>query len=203
VTDGETYDALIQRSDDFVRSHLSDKRYGHTRRVTETAGRLASRYGIDVDKTSLSGLLHDVAREVEKGELLRLAGEWNLPVGEPELESPMLLHGPVAAEIARRELGIEDEEVLEALRVHTTGVPEMGPVALAVFVADAIEPGRDYPSVDRLRELAKQDLYETAAEALRRDIAHNEERGRMVHPASRKALRWLETLLEESAQRRI
>ena len=203
MKDRKTNDATLRSAGAFVRARLSEKRYSHTIGVVETAEVLASLHGLDGNRIRLSALLHDAAREVEKDELLRLAGEWNLPVGEPELESPMLLHGPVAAEIAKRELGIEDEEVLEALRVHTTGAPEMGPVALAVFVADAIEPGRDYPSVERLRELAKQDLYETAAEALRRDIAHNEERGRMVHPASRKALRWLETLLEESAQRRI
>jgi predicted HD superfamily hydrolase involved in NAD metabolism len=102
------------------------------------------------------------------------------------------LHGPVAAELARRELGVDDDSVLEAIRAHTMGAPGMGPVALAVYVADKIEPGRDYPSVARLRDLAEEDLREAAAEALRRAIAHNEERGRETHPASRKTLRWLE-----------
>ena len=79
-------------------------------------------------------------------------------MGEPERESPKLLHGPVAAELARRELGVEDTEVLDAIREHTTGRPGMGPLSLVLYVADKIEPARDYPSVENLRRLAHQDL---------------------------------------------
>ncbi|MBA3425330.1 MAG: bis(5'-nucleosyl)-tetraphosphatase (symmetrical) YqeK [Rubrobacteraceae bacterium] len=183
---------MIQRADAFARARLSDKRYGHTQRVAETAERLASLHGLDTYRTRLAALLHDAARETGAEEFLRISEEWDMPVGQPERESPMLLHGPVAAELARRDLGVEDEEVLKAIRVHTTGAPDMGPVALAVFVADAIEPGRNYPSVARLRDLAEEDLREVAAEALRRAIAHNEERSRETHPASQEALRWLE-----------
>jgi len=188
----KTNDAKLRKAGAFVRDRLSDKRYDHTIRVVETAERLASLHGLDEDRTRLAALLHDAAREVEAGEYLRLAADWDLPVGEPERESPKLLHGPVAAELARRELGVDDDSVLEAIRAHTMGAPGMGPVALAVYVADKIEPGRDYPSVARLRDLAEEDLREAAAEALRRAIAHNEERGRETHPASRKTLRWLE-----------
>ena len=68
----------------------------------------------------------------------------------------------------------------------------MGPLALALYVADKIEPARDYPSVGRIRELASKDLYEAAAESLRRAIGHNEGRGKSIHPASREMLEWLE-----------
>ena len=102
------------------------------------------------------------------------------------------MHGPVAAELARRELGVEDGEVLEAVRAHTTGKPGMGPLALVLYVADKIEPAREYPSVERLRKLAREDLHAAATESLRRAIAHNEERGRSVHPSSRETLEWLE-----------
>ena len=203
MTDRETKDATFRKAGDLVQARLSDKRYAHTIGVLETAERLAALHGIDEDRTRLAALLHDSARELGKDELLRLAQQWDLPVSEQEMSSPILLHGPVAAEISRRELGIENGEVLEALRVHTTGAPGMGPVALALFVADAIEPGRSYPSVDRLRELAEEDLREAAAEALRRDVAHDEERGREPHPASLKTLRWLETMLDEASKGRI
>ena len=188
----KTNDAMLREAGAFVRSHLSDRRYAHTIRVVETAERLAALHDLDEDRTRLAALLHDAAREVEAGEYLRLAENWNLPVGRPERESPKLLHGPVAAELARRELDIEEGEVLEAIRVHTTGAPGMGPVALAVYVADKIEPGRDYPSVARLRALAEVDLQKATGEALRRAIAHNEKRGRDTHPASLETLRWLE-----------
>jgi predicted HD superfamily hydrolase involved in NAD metabolism len=183
---------LLQAADDLARSRLSGKRYAHTVRVADTAERLARVHHLDPARTRLAALLHDAAREIEPEEFLRLAERWGLPVGEPERQSPKLLHAPVAAELARRELGVEDEEVLEAIRAHTTGQPGMGPLALTLYVADKIEPARDYPSVERLRELVSNDLRVAAAEALRRAISHNEERGRSIHPDSRATLEWLE-----------
>ena len=159
----------------------------------DTAADLAHVHGLDESRVRLSALIHDAAREIEPEEFLRLAEEWDLPVGEPERQSPKLLHGPVAAELARRELGVRDEEVLEAVRAHTTAKPGMGPLALTLYVADKIEPARDYPSVERLRKLAREDLYVAATESLRRAIAHNEGRGKDVHPSSRAALEWLES----------
>jgi HD superfamily phosphohydrolase YqeK len=77
----------------------------------------------------------------------------------------------------------------------------MGPLALALYVADKIEPAREYPSVERLRKLAREDLHMAAAESLRRAIAHNEERGKDIHPSSREALEWLEA--NRTAQGRV
>lgn len=183
----------LERADAFVRARLSEKRYGHTLRVAATAEALAWAHRLEPDRARLAALLHDAAREIGgPDEFLRLAAEWNLPVGEPERESPKLLHGPVAAELARRDLGVEDADVLEAIRVHTVGRPGMGPLALVLYVADKIEPAREYPSVERLRGLSREDLREAAAESLRRAIAHNEVRGRSIHPASRQTLAWLE-----------
>ena len=182
----------IENAEAFARSRLSEGRYDHTLRVADTAAELAHVHGLDEDRARLSALIHDAARETGAEEFLRLAQEWNLPVGEPERHSPKLLHGPVAAELARRELGVEDEEILEAVRVHTTGRPGMGTLELVLYVADKIEPARDYPSVERLRGLAREDIHMAATESLRRAIAHNEGRGKDVHPSSREALDWLE-----------
>jgi predicted HD superfamily hydrolase involved in NAD metabolism len=182
----------IENAEAFARSRLSGGRFGHTLRVADTAADLARLHGLDGDRARLSALIHDAARETGPEEFLRLAQEWDLPVGEPERQNPKLLHGPVAAELARREIGVEDEEILEAVRAHTTGKPRMGPLALVLYVADKIEPARDYPSVERLRGLAREDLHAAAAESLQRAIAHNEERGKDVHPASLATLNWLQ-----------
>ncbi|CAN5751141.1 bis(5'-nucleosyl)-tetraphosphatase (symmetrical) YqeK [soil metagenome] len=187
---------LLEAADHFVRDRLSDKRYAHTLRVADTADELAKVDGLDVGRTRLAALLHDAAREMKSKELLRLAEEWRLPIDEPEREAPKLLHGPVAAELARRELGVEDEEVLEAIRVHTVGSPGMGTVALAVYVADKIEPARDYPSVAYLRELAHRDLHGAAAEVLLRTRAYNEKRGLPTHPTSLRTLAGLEETVD-------
>ena len=192
---------LLERVEAFARSRLSKERYEHTLRVADTAADLALAHDLDADMARLAALLHDAAREMDPEVFLNLANKWRLQVEDPEQQSPKLLHGPVAAELARRELGMDDEEVLQAVRAHTTGRPGMGPLALVLYVADKIEPARDYPSVGRLRKLAGEDLNEAAAESLRRAIAHNEERGKATHPASLKMLDWLEA--DRTAQSRI
>ncbi len=192
---------LLESAGAFARSRLSERRYEHTLRVADTAEDLALAHDLEADKARLAALLHDAAREMGPEEFLKLAERWHLQVGDPEQQSPKLLHGPVAAELARRELGIDDGEVLEAVKAHTTGKPGMGPLALVLYVADKIEPARDYPSVGRLRKLAGEDLRRAAEESLQRAIAHNEERGKATHPASLKMLDWLEA--DRTAQSRI
>jgi predicted HD superfamily hydrolase involved in NAD metabolism len=187
------YDALLDDAESYARRRLSDKRYDHTMRVADTAERLARLHGLDPQRARLAGLLHDSAREVGKEELLQVAEEEGLSVGELERERPMLLHGPVAAELVRRDLGLEDEEVLEAMRVHTTGAPGMDSLSLALYVADKIEPGRDQPGVEGLRKLAYKSLRRAARAALDDAISHNERRGRSIHPKSLETLEWLES----------
>ncbi len=184
-------DALLEAADDYARERLSDKRYAHTLRVAETARRLAKLHGLDQERARLAGLLHDTAREIGKEELLRVAEEDGVPVGDFERERPILLHGPVAAKLAREDLGVEDGEILDAVRAHTTGEPGMGPLALALFVADKIEPGREQPGVEDLRELAPASLHRAARAALEDSVSYNERRDRPAHPRSRQTLEWL------------
>jgi predicted HD superfamily hydrolase involved in NAD metabolism len=184
-------DALIKDAENYARERLSDKRYAHTLRVAETIERLAKLHGLDPEGSRLAGLLHDTAREIGKEELLRVAEEDGLSVGDFERERPILLHGPVAAKLAGEDLGVKDGEILDAVRVHTTGEPGMGPLALALFVADKIEPGREQSGVEGLRDLASESLYRAARAALEDSISYNERRDRPAHPKSRQTLDWL------------
>ena len=186
-----SHDRTLKAADGYARERLSDKRYEHTLRVADAAERLAEAHGLDRAATRLAALLHDSAREVGPEELLRLAEERGLPVGPLERESPKLLHGPVAAELVRDDLGVENEGVLEAIRAHTTGATGICPVALAVFLADKIEPARDYPGIEELRALAEKDLSGAARASLEGSISFNEERGHRTHPRSVEALEWL------------
>src|SRR3712207_5300620 len=97
-------DALLEDAENYARKRLSDKRHAHTLRVAETAERLAKLHGLDPQRARLAGLLHDTAREIGKQELLRVAEEDGLSVGDFERERPILLHGPVAAELAKEDL---------------------------------------------------------------------------------------------------
>lgn len=186
-----TDDALLDTAEDYARKHLSEGRYNHTLRVADTAECLAKLHGLDPKKARLAALLHDAAREMGNDELLRVAEEEGLPVSGFERERPVLLHGPVAAELARKDLGVKDAEVWEAVRYHTTGAPGMGPLALALYVADKIEPGREGSGVKGLRKVALKSLRRVATAALEDSISHNERRGRSVHPKSIETLEWL------------
>lgn len=185
-------DELLSAADELAKSRLSEKRYGHTVRVADTTEYLARLHYLDPERTRLAALIHDAAREMKKEDYLRLAEEWHIPHDSFERENPKLLHGPVAAEMSRRSLGLEDEEVLDAVREHTVGKANMSDLSLALYLADKIEPERDYPSVEKIRALARYDLRSATAEAVGRAIAYSEMRGKPVHPSSREMLSWLE-----------
>ncbi len=188
-----TDDALLDAAMDYACGRLSEKRYAHTLRVAGTAEHLAGLHGLDPKKARLAALLHDSAREVDEEELSRVADEEGIVRSELERERPVLLHGPVAAKLAQKDLGVKDEEVLEAVRVHTMGEPGMGPLALALYVADKIEPDRDQPGVEDLRKLAPENLRRAAVAALKDSISYNERRDRPNHPKSLQTLEWLES----------
>jgi predicted HD superfamily hydrolase involved in NAD metabolism len=188
-----TDDALLDAAKGYARGRLSEGRYAHVLRVADTAESLAKLYGLDPKKARLSALLHDAAREMDKDELLRVAKEEGLPISDFERERPVLLHGPVAAKLARKELEVEDAEVREAVCHHTTGAPEIGPLALALYIADKIEPGRKGSGVEGLRKVALKSLRQAAMAALEDSISYNERCGRPTHPQSLKTLEWLKS----------
>lgn len=137
---------------------LSPKRFNHSLGVMETSVKLASIFGVDVKKAELAGLLHDCAREIKNEEILKLCKEHNIEVDEVCEHEPKLLHGPVGAVVARKEYGIEDEEILGAIYCHTTGRKNMNALDKIVFLADYVEPGRDFSGVEKVREVVFEDL---------------------------------------------
>lgn len=140
-----------------VREQMPERRWVHTQGVMETAVILAKRYGADPVKAELAAILHDVAKfwKVDKMEAaIREEGEF-VDVLNYDKE---LWHAHAGAYVSRRDYGIEDEEVLGAIRYHTSGREGMALLERIVWLADLIEPGRDFPGVDAIRGLAEQDL---------------------------------------------
>jgi predicted HD superfamily hydrolase involved in NAD metabolism len=132
----------------------------HVDRTAHLARKLAAVHGVDRDQAELAALLHDIGDRYSDVELLILAERFELPISLTEARVPKLLHGKIAAEILRREWGITDEELLDAIAEHITGGVRMSPLAKVLFVADKLEPGRDrhYHGLDPIRELAMVDL---------------------------------------------
>lgn len=166
-----------------LHSRAGSSLFLHSRGVEESAFKLALLYGVDTEKASLAGLLHDYGKIYPYPVLHQIALEHALG-DELCLKEPALLHAPVGAWLLRHEIGIEDEEILEAVKVHTTGAAGISRLAGIIYVADCIEPGRDFPGVDDLRKTACDDLDKALLGVLDRTIKYVLERGRALHPAS-------------------
>lgn len=137
---------------------LTPKRFTHSIGVTDMAETLAKRYGADPTQARLAGLLHDCAKELSLAEMYRWLQVANEVVDSQMMKDGALLHGVVGAIVANYVYHVTDTEILEAIRVHTTGKVGMSILDKIIFVADYIEVNRDFDGVDRLRELAKTDL---------------------------------------------
>ena len=139
-----------------IKKELPEKRFRHSLGVEKAAVELARRYGEDEEKAGTAGLLHDLAKK-KKGKAA-LAENYNIEIDDVERLMPDLLHGPLAAEIMERELGITDQDVLNAARYHTTGRPGMSKLEKIIWFADLVEENRDFPGVEDLRRLGREDL---------------------------------------------
>ena len=142
-----------------IRNNLSQKRYEHTLGVEYTACALAMRYGADMEKARLAGLLHDCAKCFSDEALMEKCIAHSIPLNEFEKKAPALLHAKVGAYMASHQFGIDDEEILSAITCHTTGRPEMTLLDKIIYIADYIEPNRkQVPDLPEIRTLAFQDL---------------------------------------------
>ncbi len=157
----------------------------HVERVVAEADRLAATFKeLDREQVELAAWGHDIARALSRRELLARARGFGLEVSPVEEEAPILLHGPVGAEILRQEYGIDDPEVLAAARFHSTGRAGMSLLEKVIFVADKIEPGkvRAKPALARVRELADQDLDAAILEYLDQMLVVASEENWPLHP---------------------
>lgn len=180
-----------------LQTSLSAKRWQHTLGCQQMAIQLAERYDLDPVKTRQAALCHDYCRSYTPQQLLQLAGELNYDLQPVELETPMLLHGPLAAALLYRDWHIDDAVILEAVHYHTTGRLNLGALAKVIFLADGIESNRDYPGVNELRKLAQVNLDAACLAFLQSNIVYLEQNSMTVHPLSRQ---WL-TQLKENIER--
>jgi predicted HD superfamily hydrolase involved in NAD metabolism len=141
-----------------IKNSISSKRYIHSVNVSTSAAELAVHYGCDAKKAEIAGLVHDCARELNEPLLLDCLAKEEIKADEMALSVKELLHGPAAVHICRKVFLIEDQEILNAVRYHTTGRENMSLLEKIIYVADFIEPGRCFEGVDEIRGLAFEDL---------------------------------------------
>lgn len=165
-----------------MENRLSKRRFKHSMEVARVAKEMAIHFGVDEDKAYVTGLLHDYAKGISGEDLVKIAHANNLIEEQMDLEIPDLLHAPVGAWLLRNELGIDDEEMLKAVVAHTTGALEMSELDKIIYLADMIEPGRDYPGLERLKCTALRDLDRGMLMGLESTIRYCLEQGRLLHP---------------------
>lgn len=142
-----------------LKKELDKNRYEHTMGVMYTAGCLAMANGYNIEKAQLAGLLHDCAKCIPDDKKLKICEKNKIAITNVERDNPFLLHAKLGAYSARETYGIEDEEILHAIAVHTTGAPNMSILDKIVFIADYIEPMRDKAkNLTAIRKTAFADL---------------------------------------------
>lgn len=169
---------------EMLRARLGPSRFQHSLQVASAAAELAAHCGENTEDAYIAGLLHDFARDLSGEELLAIAGVHGLIQDPIEAQIPDLLHGPVAAWLLREQGIIRDETILSAIANHTVGDPLMGTLDKIIYVADLIEPGRDYEGVEELREWAGRSLDHTMILSIEQTARYCMQRGRLIHPRS-------------------
>lgn len=164
-----------------LQNRLSKERYDHTVRVLHTARELATHYNVDVNHVQLATIFHDYAKEMDQDVLKRY-------IIENQIDKRLLTfneelwHGPVGSHIVQHKFDINDEPILNAIYYHTTGRAKMDMVELIVFVADYIEPQRNFPGVDEVREHAFTNLHKAALLSLKNTIPYLIKQGATIFP---------------------
>jgi predicted HD superfamily hydrolase involved in NAD metabolism len=164
-----------------VKEQITERRYIHTLGVVESAIELAERYGADVKKAELAAIFHDYAkfRPKEEMEQIIIAEKMDPALLEYNME---LWHAPVGAYLVKKEAGIQDAEILDAIAYHTSGRVGMSLLDKVVYLSDYIEPGRSFPGVDEVRQTAKQNLDHAVIQALRNTVVFLMKRNQAIYP---------------------
>ena len=181
-----------------LRASIPEKRYAHSAGVAAEAVRLARLHGADAARAELAGWLHDCAKGIPVGEQVATCDRLGVPLDDWTRACPPVVHGALGAFLARRDYGVADEAVLQAIRRHTVGAPGMTLLDKIVYLADLVEPGRAFEGVDELRALVDRDLDEAILVSIERQLALNAARRRPLHPAM--LLVWNDILASRSAR---
>ncbi len=144
----------------YLKENLNSNRYNHTLGVGETAKKLAEVNKISIEKAEIAALAHDVAKNLSLQKMQSIIEKNNIELTNTEKENSNLWHSIIAPIEARNKLKIDDEDILDAVRWHTTGKENMSILTKIIYIADMIEPGRDFPGVEKIRQTTFENLDE-------------------------------------------
>lgn len=170
--------------DEKLKSVLKPERYTHSKGVEALAVKLAEIHGADVQKARIAGLLHDSAKNLDKSVMAEIIGK--ITDDKNITEFPPLWHGPVGAYLLKREYGVDDAEIYDAVFYHTTGKKDMSLLTKIIYIADATEPGRDryFDWAESCRKIAEEDIDAALLETVDRSVISVISRKLAVNPAT-------------------
>lgn len=145
---------------DILRPLMSERRYNHCVNVANEAVRLAEKYGADPEKAEIAGILHDITKEFDFDKQLQIIDSGDIILTDVQKQANKLWHAISGSVYIQKELGITDEDIINAIRYHTTGRAQMSTLEKVIFVADFTSAERDYPDVDVIRQKAEISLEE-------------------------------------------
>ncbi|MCI8920971.1 MAG: HD domain-containing protein [Acutalibacter sp.] len=175
-----TYEEYEQEA----KRHLTEKRFVHSQCVAACGAALAEKYGADPEKARLAGILHDIMKDTGEEEQLKIMEQFGIMLSQAQRHNPKLWHALSGAAYVEYVLGVGDREVVEAIACHTGGKSGMGLLDKVLFVADYISADRDYPGVERMRELAKSSLEEAMVEGIAFTVAEKTGERQTLDPQS-------------------
>ncbi len=189
---------LFKMTRKLLKDKLTNSRYEHTLGVEYTAAALAMCYGADVFKAEMAGLLHDCAKCYSEDYMLEFCKTNNIPISEAEYKSTYLLHAKIGAYLAREVYKIEDEDIISAIKYHTTGRVNMSLLEKIVFVADYIEPRRDAaPNLTQIRKMAFSDIDKALLMILEDTLIYLKSQSNDIDPATEETYNYYYNLLNK------
>lgn len=164
-----------------IKKRQTSKRFEHTLRVEKTAISLAKKHGGDEHKVSIAALLHDNAKNYPNEKKLKLCHKYDVYLSDAEKANVDLVHSKLGGVLAKEKYHIKEDDIINAIKYHTTGRPDMSLTEKIIYIADFIEPGRkEFPGLVKARELANEDLDTALVKILMLTINHVIDRGQII-----------------------
>ena len=193
---GEIYN--LEEMSRKLKRYIDTNRFYHTQGVRYTSTAMAMAHGADLVKAETAGPLHDCAKCISDQKKIRICDKNHIEITDVERDNPFLLHSKVGAYIAAEKYGVKDQEILDAIRYHTTGRPGMRPLEQIVFIADYIEPRRNKSKhLPEIRRMAFRDLDECCYLVLKDMLLYLHSRCGEIDGNTQEAFRFYEEVHDE------
>ncbi len=175
----------------WLKKNVSEDRLQHILGVEKMCEELAIHHKVDHKKAAQAGLMHDLAKFFSPPKLLAMAKKEYNEIDSICLSNPHLLHADVSAMVARDTFRVTDEDILNAIRNHTLGNPEMNDLSCIVFIADALEPNRgDTPELEKMRQVSCKNLYKSVQQTCEYSLQYLIKTNKTIHPRAILTRNW-------------